>query len=179
MSRITKDNGFDYEVDLYDMSNAVNKLGEIEDLIEKHKIENVEKLEEVLNFYEELSKYKAIENADSSKVLECLFRIGHNHRMDYISGKHKEDYNTIEQYILKSQEQEKENNKYKKLEEEIGCPLDVFVKLHNIANIYDKDGKQHKIKKVQGDVVIVDSETIYFSLSEYKKCFWLKEDRSE
>ncbi len=34
-----------------------NKLGKIEDLMEKHKIENVEKLEEILNFYDEIEKH--------------------------------------------------------------------------------------------------------------------------
>jgi hypothetical protein len=38
------------------MSNAVNKLGKLEDLMEKYEIESVEKLEEILKDYDEMAK---------------------------------------------------------------------------------------------------------------------------
>jgi len=50
-----------------------------------------------------------IDNANPSEALDCLFRLGHNHRKDYINGKHKEDYSIVEQALLKAKEQEKEN----------------------------------------------------------------------
>ena len=72
-------------------------------------------------------------------------------------------------------------DKYGELGEQIGCPLDVYVKLHNIANIYNRYGEQYKIKKVQGSVVIVieNSELVYIPLKDYKKTWWLKKDKSE
>ena len=69
--------------------------------------------------------------------------------------------------------------KLEDLEEQLGCPLEVFVKLHTATNVYDKYGNQYKIEEVQGDVVMVDSDFVYFSLKYYKTLFWLKEDKSE
>ena len=74
MNRLTKDNGFGYEVDLCDMSNAVNKLGKLEDSMEKHKIESVEKLEEILNFYDEIEK-RIVEDG---RVIDDLFEVEEN-----------------------------------------------------------------------------------------------------
>lgn len=39
-----------------------------------------------------------------------------------------DNYLTIKQALLKAQEQEKENARYKRLEEELGCPLEVVFK---------------------------------------------------
>lgn len=52
-------------------------------------------------------RLEAIDNANPSEAMKCFFRLGHNHREEYINGRHKEDYSIIEQYILKAQEQEK------------------------------------------------------------------------
>lgn len=55
----------------------------------------------------ELQRLESIDNSNPSEALECLFRIGYNHRENYINGRHKEDYNIVEQTLLKAQEQEK------------------------------------------------------------------------
>lgn len=45
------------------------------------------------------------------------------------------NYFVLKQALLKAQENEKEIAKYKQLEKDLGCPLDVFVKPHNVANV--------------------------------------------
>ena len=70
--------------------------------------------------------------------------------------------------------------KYKKLEEELGCPLEVreqalkqgfiyngFTKLLYICCRYDENG------------CYLTNGAVKFYLKDYKKRFWLREDKSE
>ena len=69
-----------------------------------------------------------------------------------------------------------------KLQEEIGCPLEIFIKLHNRVHIYDVKGKPFKILQVLSDTIVVrklQEEKIFLLLKDYKKTWWLKEDKSE
>lgn len=78
-----------------------------------------------------------------------------------------------------------ELQKYKKLEKEIGCPLDVKSKLYEGANIYYKT----RLNKVGwGKVISIDEIGMTISCSyislfvywrDYKNTWWLKADRSE
>ena len=70
---------------------------------------------------------------------------------------------------------------YKKLEEEIGCPLEVRCKLFIGVTIYDKNGNSKDIEEICKSCFGASDgkEIIYCFYSNYKKTWWLKEDRSE
>ena len=77
----------------------VNKLGKLEDILEKHNISN-ENLEQIL------TEYEAIENANPSEALECLENIGFaplneccGSPYTRISDEYEDDYNTIKQAL--------------------------------------------------------------------------------
>lgn len=73
-----------------------------------------------------------------------------------------------------------ELKEYKKIEEELGCPLDIYVKLHKIVYVYTKVGKCKLLKIQDGFIVVkVHDNTTYLPLKEYAETWWLKEDRSE
>ena len=88
----------------------------------------------------------------------------------------------IEQKILEIMQ---ENQKYKNLEDELGCPLEVVFKALKNNEIY----LTHN-----GEIILDDSPALCFSyegwylytcsgfyefLKDYKKTWWLKEDLSE
>lgn len=93
----------------------------------------------------------------------------------------------IEQKILEIMQ---ENQKYKNLEDELGCPLEVVFKAlkegiyHEFGELlYDGENlKLHYIKK-QGwglyPIICDYDESEAFLLKDYKKTWWLKEDLSE
>lgn len=86
-----------------------------------------------------------------------------------------------------------ELHRYKKLEEEIGCPLEIRCKLKTDQYIFDKYGEPYQIKTFYENFFIVRyrgkeerlEEFGYygaitdFPYSEYKKTWWLKADKSE
>ena len=83
------------------------------------------------------------------------------------------------------EEQEKENARYKQLEEKLGCPLEIYVGINqrDITTVYDKNGIDHIIKH---DTIIKDSFFAVngFTLIEcmwnmYRKTWWLRKDKSE
>ena len=94
--------------------------------------------------------------------------------------------NTIKQALLKAQEQEKENARYKQLEEQLGCPLEVRERaLTNgiyIKNIYGdmvnfKVMLVYKNKELGYYFRIINDGAVL--LKDYKKTWFLKEDKSE
>ncbi len=67
------------------------------------------------------------------------------------------------------------------LEKQIGCPLEVFVELHNKAHIYDVEGKPLKVLTVLADTVVVKAiqgKREFILLEDYKKSFWLRKNKS-
>ena len=84
-------------------------------------------------------------------------------------------------------------NKYEKLEAELGCPLEVIAKLFGQKFIYFKypaNVQIMKVKVIKGlsygsnlgwyfTCIYDNLNFIYISLRDYKKAWWLKEDRSE
>lgn len=131
MSRYTKDNGFGYEVDLYNMSNAVNKLGKLEDLLEKYGIPDLEYLG------------------------KCI----------------------------------QDHDKYGELGEQIGCPLEIVLKLLNQNKLYyqfyDELQEWTSIKVDLRKRVVWYCKQVggHYAcsqpLSNYGKTFWLRKDKSE
>lgn len=88
-------------------------------------------------------------------------------------------------------------NKLKKLEdleEELGCPLDVFVKLHKQMKFYRLNAlneiieceidnpNDDEVYHIQADGIIFNQYDYgwqFYSFEDYKKTWWLKKDKSE
>lgn len=75
--------------------------------------------------------------------------------------------------------------KYRKLEEQIGCPLEVVLAISE-NGFYDEYGyiPPYRISRIdifKKDIMYYDEEKNYFTvrLQEHKKTWWLKADRSE
>lgn len=74
--------------------------------------------------------------------------------------------------------------KYRKLEEELGCPLEKFLKTNEIySDLEDGTIKKYKIiginfceKKIYFWMSFVP---MYVGFTDYKKYYWLREDKSE
>ncbi len=161
-------------------------------------------------YYKELHEYlEAITQANPSEAIECL---EYNSKLfDEIALENPTTYKNetfvdaflfgvnaikIKQALRKAQKLEKENAKYKQLEEQLGCPLEVIMKAvtNGLWHITPNNGIVFKDNR---DYVItlrgyVDSEpTIMvrkrypdkfdgnWGLEDYKKTWWLKEDKSE
>ena len=74
--------------------------------------------------------------------------------------------------------------KLEDIEEELGCPIEVYVKLHKIAKIYDEQGNPLKIRQVIDENIVISTKKEIngyklIPLNCYKKTWWIKEDRSE
>ena len=71
--------------------------------------------------------------------------------------------------------------KYRKLEEQLGCPLEVVFKA--IINGIIVDGSTYQVKvgkDIYGYFFILSNGSSYpFYLKNYKKSWWLKKDKSE
>ena len=155
---------------------------------------NVQNLTEEYNVLKKaLQRLEAIDNADTSRALECLEVL---ENCASVCGDYSKRANIVRQALLKAQEQEKENIKYKTLEEEIGCPLEVLFKLAkqrhfyyeendelHLINCFDIELFNNKIyfdsNWIDYDIELGDFGTIELPLNEYGKTFWLRKDKSE
>lgn len=78
-----------------------------------------------------------------------------------------------------------ENKKYKSLEEEIGCPLDIVFKALTNGVYYEDVANCMKYisadlhQNLEGDYVLYFSAEEYLLTNDYKKTWWLKKDKSE
>ena len=72
-------------------------------------------------------------------------------------------------------------SKYKNLEEQIGCPLEVVVKALKQDYIYTKSGKHSRIEfgTYGFEWCICYGLSTQIRVANYKKTWWLKEDKSE
>ena len=149
----------------------------------------------------------AIKCLESMSNEKALFRSILSRSTVYMGGEQIDDFSDkstignkfkgaipiIEQALIKAQEQEKENAEYKQLEEELGCLLKVIRQLFKQDFIYFKYPANVQVMKVKvikrlsyGSnpdwyfTCIYDNlDFIYISLKDYKKTWWLKEDKSE
>lgn len=131
-----------------------------------------------------LKRLESIDNASISEAWECLEKLGkHELKQDCLV----EDltvYDTIKYALLKAQKLNIENSKYKQLEKEKGCPLEVYYQIITGRKnlIYDELGEVCVIKFIKDDYITVDIRfkgTFNFKISDYKKTWWLREDRNE
>lgn len=169
-----------------------------------------------------LYRLESIDNAEPSEALEELIdMIEYFTRLDYVEpivrneihDKFKDIYwhklphlDSIKEALLKAQKLEKENAKYKQLEEQIGCPLEVVLGFltHSITEIiieYDHFSgnyaspyctdedivkayvssiyDRNEIDGISEPELVVETNMGTFPLSDYKEHWWLKEDKSE
>ena len=120
-----------------------------------------------------------------------LWKIGVSN-MDRLTKKENVDYTTNATihtvgFIVKGDRSKDYNNALNKLyeienlEEELGCPLDVYIK----ATVYGVivDGSQYRVtfhKDEEGYYFILSNGSAWrFRTSSYKKTWWLKRDKSE
>ena len=73
--------------------------------------------------------------------------------------------------------------RYKKIEEELGCPLEVRCRLYDGAIIYDKNGRKMIVRDLgEHDFLAYQIKEPFADLmyiKGYKKTWWLKADRTE
>jgi len=89
---------------------------------------------------------------------------------------------TIQNLIRYNAILKKLNAKYKDLEEQIGCPLDVVFKLLNQDYYYDELGHIWHLEFINlknGATQFGAKGNVPQDLKNYKKTFWLKKDKSE
>lgn len=93
----------------------------------------------------------------------------------------------ISEIKVKSLNLIKENARYKKLEEELGCPLEKLIQFSRQRTVYTIYGTH------TNEIVIVDlnlgrihisingdiNDSYCLYIKDYKKTWWLKEDKSE
>lgn len=120
-----------------------------------------------------------------SKELEALERLYKCNDDDYTLGYQQHDYKLLQKALLKTQENEKEIAKYKQLEEDLGCSLDVVFKaLQNGANYEDVANRMRLLPvdlhfNLDGDYVLYFSDDEHLLTKNYKKTWWLKENKEE
>lgn len=91
------------------------------------------------------------------------------------------NYFVLKQALLKAQENEKEIAKYKQLEKDLGCPLDVVLKALKYG-IYQEDGGRRKLPFIEynsGTNKFYFGFGTYCNVEDYKKTWWLKENKEE
>lgn len=98
------------------------------------------------------------------------------------------DFNIIKQGLIQSQKIEVENVKYKQLEEQIGCPLEIYVGIsqHNITEVYDEYGVEYIIllRTIRDQFNACNftnglNNILVCEWKNYKKTWWLRKDKSE
>jgi len=88
--------------------------------------------------------------------------------------------NRLNDIANKLEKQEKENAKYKKLEEQLFCPLEVRLKVTHNTSIYDVEGNEYIVSHIDKEVFEVYAIFyMTFRWEHYKKTWWLKKDKSE
>lgn len=135
------------------------------------------------NVEEALLRLEKIDNAKPSEALECLEEICNDKTIhDYILYNClDEGFTTVIHSLLKAQDLEKENAKYRQLEEQLGCPLDVRCNVFYNSTIYNCLGYKMTVKETYDGhfIAVIENDIFSFDYKDYKKTWWLKEDKSE
>ncbi len=111
--------------------------------------------------------------------------------MDRLTRKENVDYTTNATihtvgFVVKGDRNRDYNNALKKLyelenlEEELGCSLKARTRAVPGSSIYDKNGDEYLIEFIEKQFFVVNAP-IYMSFKwkDYKKTWWLREDKSE
>lgn len=141
-----------------------------------------------------LKELDDIKNANPNEALEVLDKTI-TPLLEPVLARYEDDlsdiitanYFALKQALLKAQENEKKIAKYKQLEEKLGCPLEKLIEFSNQSEIYTKYGV-HTDETVLIDFNLNrihitknrDINDIYTLYTEdYKKTWWLKENKEE
>lgn len=157
------------------------------------------------NIEKALQRLEAIDNAKSSEALEIVRKYESSDYLNTWHTRFMEEFKTVKNYVLKAQENEQVLNKalklnnewaeeldyYKDLEEQIGCPLNVLFKALR-DGLYDEYGNLYKgdefylnynwlLSKPNDKYLSFNVINTYFEfkLTDYKKTWWLRKDKSE
>ena len=93
--------------------------------------------------------------------------------------------NRLNDIANKLEKQEKENSKYKQLEEQLGCPLDVVFKALTNGVYYEDVANCMKYMVVdlhlnlEGEYVLYFDDEEYLLTKNYKKTWWLMKNKEE
>ena len=152
----------------------------------------LEELERLTEYFEPVEDEN---NANPSKAMKCAEKIEGFMKYHELYDTYKNELTTIKQSLLKAQEMKKENSRYKQLEEQLGCPLEVVItpyfKRGKLEVFYR--GKMREVIRVVAfeeatrpymDVFYRDNEKEQFKvrtiwLDDYKKTWWLRKDKCE
>lgn len=197
------------EIDNADPSEALEKLEFICKILKEKSID----IKWLFKHDYNIIKQALIKAQDGIKRLETIDNSNPSEALNITKATEKYtgiDLSVIKDALIKAQEQEKENAKYKQLEEQLGCPLEVlfkaldegficemFVVKHDDYKDYPEKWEQWKKESNNEKQWITNIKylnfnlwykIIYFSkgdtymevwLEDYKKTWWLKEDKSE
>ena len=106
----------------------------------------------------------------TKEYLEALKRIRYNSNKEVV-----DDFNTIKQALIQAQD----------LEEQLGCPLEVLSTISKNGFYYDYGYiPPYRISRIDifnKEIMYYDEEKDCFivKIENYKKTWWLKEDKSE
>lgn len=121
--------------------------------------------------------YEPIQNKDmpANNYITCVNKLGQLEDLLEKYGIPSLEY--LEKCII-------DHDKYGELGEQIGCPLEVFVKIIIGRNdlIYDKLGEGYIVRVVTEKCITADKKNIgsyVFEISDYKKTWWLRKDQCE
>lgn len=135
---------------------------------------------------EALKCFDKVDNTINLNWQKGFLRVGIDvcNRSDCNDDKEMNDcLDTIKQVLLKAQEQESENAKYKQLEEQLGIDLLILFKALNNGVYYRNAQKEICFAKPKSLALTNLSLRVNYStykwLYDYKKTWWLKEDKSE
>lgn len=93
--------------------------------------------------------------------------------------------NRLNDIANKLEKQEMENAEYKKLEKPLGCPLDVVFKAITNGVYYEDVANRIQYLPVElhfsldGDFVLFCNDDEYLLVKNYKKTWWLMENKEE
>lgn len=143
-----------------------------------------------------LKDYESIDNANPSEALEEIKTLRGFNQVELNNDKNiNKSLDVIEQALLKAQGQKKVLNEvlklngeraekldyYQDLEKQLGCPLEVVFKALKQDYIYTKNGKHSRIEfgTYGFEWCICYGLRTQIRVADYKKTWWLKEDKSE
>jgi len=160
-----------------DVKQAIQRLNAIDNSNLKESLNDLEMLSNCAEAMKEAPSSNWIEYAQTEAELDLKLYLA---------------YSNIQQALLKAQEQEKENAKYKQFEKEIGIPLEIAFRALK-EGIYIEKGQfpytsleKHNVRGIELYGLGVISNICSYGdcdftclYKDYKKCWWLKADKSE
>jgi hypothetical protein len=154
MNRLTKKmNNTNYlpKIQKVSLAQLTDKLGKLEDLLEKYNIDSIEELETLIKCYQRIEKDNLELNID-------------------LGAYQNENENLV-----------KDIEKYWQLQEKLGCPLEVLIKPLLEGGIIENDGYGAQLNglRINGDgsLSLTAINGDHYDLKDYQKTWWIKGER--